>query len=103
MDHLADIKKIVPDADEAVVAQMEKTYRLVLSNRDSAQISYSDPTELATVRDNFVKKKLGVTDADADIDAVIKQVGAKISGHKNRLTVYYLLAEHYGKLNTFKA
>lgn len=80
---------------------MEKTYRLVLSKPDSSMVSFSDPKELATVRENFVKKKLGITGSDADLDEEIKKVGDQIPGRKNRLTVYYLLAEHYGKLALF--
>lgn len=101
MDNLADIKKYAPNADADVVAAMEKTYRLVLSKADSAQVSFSDKAELETVRENFVKKKLGVTESDDAIDKAIKEVGARISGRHNRLTVYYLLAEHYGKLGIF--
>lgn len=102
MDNLADIMKYSPNADADVVASMEKTYRLVLSKQDSAAVSFGDPAELATVRENFVKKKLGVTESDDAIDAAIKAVGEKIPGRRNRLTVYYLLAEKYGKLDTFR-
>ena len=40
---------------------------------------------------------------DTELDAAIKAVGAKMKGDrtKNRVTVYYLLAEHFGKLSTF--
>ena len=103
MDNLADIKKYSPNADEGVVAKMEKTYRLVLSKVDSRQVSESDPTELATVRENFVKKKLGVKATDEAIDADVAAVCKQIEGRNNRLTVYYLLAEKYGKLDVFKA
>lgn len=101
MDHLADIQKYSPKANADTVAAMEKTYRLVLSKPDSSMVSFSDPAELATVRENFVKKKLGVTGDDAALDAEIKKIGEQIPGRKNRLTVYYLLAEHYGKLALF--
>ena len=53
------------------------------------------------MRESFVKGKLGVADSDADIDAAIKAVGERVPGHKQRLTVYYLLADHYGKLGMF--
>lgn len=101
MDHLADIRKYSPTAKAEVVAAMEKTYRLVLNKPDSSMVSFSDPAELATVRENFVKKKLGITGDDAALDAEIKKSGEKIPGRKNRLTVYYLLAEHHGKLALF--
>ncbi|MCA0377836.1 MAG: DUF2853 family protein [Actinobacteria bacterium] len=101
MSALEDISKYVSSPDEAVIEAMEKTYALALSNADARQVSFSDADELKTVRENFVKKKLGVTDSDDDIDAVIRAVGERVPGHKQRLTVYYLLAEQYGKLGVF--
>lgn len=101
MSALEDISKYVSKVDENVVAAMEKTYRLALSNADARLVSFSDDSELKTVRENFVKGKLGVTESDADIDAAIAAVGEKVPGRKQRLTVYYLLAEHYGKLGVF--
>ncbi|MBS1674091.1 MAG: DUF2853 family protein [Actinobacteria bacterium] len=99
MSALEDIRKYAPEASEAVVAQMEKTYALALRDADARQVSFSDEAELKTVRDNFVKKKLGVTDSDEKIDAAIAAVGDQVPGHKQRLTVYYLLAKHYNKLD----
>ena len=101
MDHLADIKKYSSGADEAVIARMQRTYALVLQKADSRTVAFSDPAELERVRTNFVKKKLGVTESDDAIDAAIAKIGSQIQGQKHRLTVYYLLAEHYGKLSVF--
>jgi hypothetical protein len=55
------------------------------------------------VRDNFLKKKLGLTNSDAELDQAIKAIADKMKGDrtKNRVTVYYLLAEHFGKLSAF--
>ena len=99
--HLDDIKKHVSEVDETALANMEKTYRLVLSKPDSRAVSFSDEEELKTVRESFLKKKLGLTIPDAELDAAIKEVGKAIPGHKQRLTVYYLLAEKFGKLGLF--
>ncbi|KAM9862126.1 hypothetical protein ACI1US_02057 [Leucobacter sp. BZR 635] len=101
MSALEDIKKYAPNASDAVVAEMEKTYALALTNADARLVSYSDPAELARVRESFVKNKLGVTDSDASIDEAIATVGDQVPGHKQRMTVYYLLAAHYGKLGVF--
>lgn len=101
MSALEDIRKYAPNASEAVVEKMESVYRLALTNADARLVSFSDPAELGRVRDSFVKEKLGVTESDAAIDAAIAAVGDKVPGHKKRLTVYYLLAEHYGKLSVF--
>ncbi len=78
-DWAADIKKYA-DADDAVVAEILKTYRLVLGKRDSAYVAMSDATEVATVRERFLKKKLGLTEDDATLDAAIAEVGAHEGG-----------------------
>lgn len=103
MDYVADLKKYTDSVDEDIVAAMQKTYRLVLSKTDSAVVAYGDPAELETVKKNFLIKKLGLSDADG-LDDAIAAVGAKMKGvrSKNRLTVYYLLAEHLGKLDALK-
>lgn len=103
MDHEAQIKKYAPKADPEVVAALLKRYRLVLSRSDSATVAFSDPAELDRVRENFVKKKLEVADSDEEIDAAIAKVGKtmKPTRSKSRAAVYYLLADHYGKLDVF--
>ena len=65
-DWAADVKKFAPHADDAVVEKMVSTYRLVLSKADTASVAYSDPAELDRVRENFLKKKLGLTLSDAE-------------------------------------
>ncbi|QMV84231.1 DUF2853 family protein [Corynebacterium hindlerae] len=102
-DWIADVKKYAPSADDAVLEKMLKNYRLVLTDADAAYVSFSDEEELKTVRENFLKKKLGLTESDEALDAAITQVGEKMKdGTKNgRLAVYYLLAEKYGKLGVF--
>ena len=102
-DWAADVKIYRPDADEAAIAGLLDTYRLVMSNRDSAYVAFSDPTEVETVKTNFLKKKLGLTDADDVLDAALTEVAETLKGDrtKSRITVYYLLAEKYGKLGVF--
>jgi hypothetical protein len=55
----------------------------------------------ATAR--FLKKKLGLTAPDAELDAAISAVGEtmKADRTRNRVTVYYLLADRFGKLSQF--
>ncbi len=101
-DHLADVKKYAKKpVNEAALAAMEKTYRLVLSKADSRYVACSDPAEVETVRENFLKKKLGLS--SGDLDAAIKSVceTMKDDRTKSRLTFYYLLAEHFDKLGEF--
>lgn len=98
------VLEYAPTADIEVVDKMAATYRLVLSNRDAALVSAGDQAELKTVRENFLKKKLGLTDSDADLDRAIADVMAAMKNGKPnpRLAVYYLLAEKFNKLDVFK-
>lgn len=102
-DWLADVRKYVADADEAVVSAIVKYLGIALRNRDSSLVSFTDKKETDRVRENFLKKKLGLTDDDATLDAAIANVGEQMKGDRtrNRVTVYYLLARHFGLLTLF--
>jgi Protein of unknown function (DUF2853) len=103
MDHLADIKKYTASVDEKAVQGMSKTYALVMSKADTRYVASTDPNEIATVVANFCKKKLGRKESDADLAAVVKAQCEKMKADrtKSRLTVYYLIAEHFGQLAMF--
>ncbi len=97
-DYSADIAKYTASVNEAAVKAIVTYCGIALRNRDSSLVSASDPRELATVRDGFAAKKLGLTPEAAD--AGIKTVVAKMKGDtsKSRVTFYYLLAEATGTL-----
>lgn len=102
-DWAADVKIYRPNADEAAIEGLLKTYRLVMSSQDSAYVAFSDKDEVATVKTNFLQKKLGLTESDAVLDAALDEVkeAMKADRTKSRITVYYLLAEKFGKLGLF--
>lgn len=102
-DWAADVKKFVPDADDAVIAAIVRYCGIALHNRDSSLVSFTDPVETGRVRDNFLKKKLGLTQADEVLDQAIAAVGERMKGvnFKNRVTVYYLLLDHFGLHHLF--
>jgi hypothetical protein len=103
-DWAADVKKYAPDADDAAIKGIVRHCGIALQKRDSALVAFSDKAETDRVRDGFMKKKLALTDSDADLDASLAEVGQVLKGDhtKNRVTVYYLLAEKYGKLDLFR-
>ena len=73
-------------------------------NADAATIAGSDQSELDTVKNNFLIKKLGLNDGpdlDKAIDAVLEQYG-KANRNKYRAVVYYLLAKHFKKESVYK-
>lgn len=102
-DWLADVRKHAPNADESVVAAIVKYCGIALQNKDSSLVSFSDPAETGRIRENYLRKKLSLTHDDATLDAGIAAVGDRMQGDptKNRVTAYYLLADHFGLLNVF--
>ncbi|MFB2550798.1 DUF2853 family protein [Ensifer soli] len=99
-DYFADVKTYDAAADEAVVKKIVRHLGIALRNRDSSLVSASDQTELDRVKEKWCGKKLGVTgpEADAAVAAVAKQMAGDRS--KSRVTFYYLVAKHLGKLET---
>ena len=67
--------------------------------RDAASVSTSDPSELLTVKQNFLMKKLGLEDG-AYLDDAIAVVANKM-GRTNRVKYraifYYLLVKELGQ------
>ena len=102
-DWSADVKKYGPNADDGVIAGIVRHCGIALQKVDSSLVSFSDKTETDRVRESFLKKKLGLTDSDSDSDDAIAGVGQRMKADrtKNRVTVYYLLAEYFGKLVLF--
>jgi outer membrane protein OmpA-like peptidoglycan-associated protein len=102
-DWLADVRKYAADADEAVVGAIVRYCGIALQSRDSSLVAMSDKKERETVRENYLKKKLGLVHSDAELDEAVVAVGERMKEDrtKNRVTVYYLLAEHFGLLSLF--
>jgi len=98
-----DVKKHVANADDKAIAGIVRYCGIALQKRDASLVSFTDKEEVARVRTNFLKKKLGLAGSDAELDQAIMAVGDKMKADhtKNRVTVYYLLAEHFGKLSAF--
>ena len=68
-------------------------------NDDASTVAGSDKSELETVKENFLMKKLGLPDGDnlmAAIDSVIETYG-RSERNKYRAVVYYMLTKHFGK------
>lgn len=97
-DYAADIAKYTASVDAAAVDAIVKYCGIALRNADSAVVALTDAQEIATVRDGFAAKKLGLDGAAAE--AGLKAVATKMKGEnrRSRVTVYYLLAEATGTL-----
>ena len=72
-------------------------------NADSSTVSGSDDKEIQTVKDNFLIKKLGLSESDGldnAINSVLETYG-KTNRKKYRAVVYYALVKHFGKENIY--
>lgn len=72
-------------------------------NADAATVAGSQQAELDTVKNNFLIKKLGLTDGpelDAAVDAVMEQYG-RSNRNKFRAVIYYLLTVHFKKESVY--
>lgn len=72
-------------------------------NADASTVSGSDKAELDTVKNNFLIKKLGLTDSpalDKGIDEVMEQYG-RSNKSKYRAVVYYLLTLKFKKESVY--
>ena len=97
-DYLANVKKYVPDADEAIVDKLVKHLGIALRSKDSSTVAASDQTELDRVRDGFCTKKLELSSDDAE--KAIKAICETMKGNnsKCRVAFYYLVAKESGTL-----
>lgn len=102
--YLADIRKYDPEPDVAAVDGIVKHLGIALRSRDSSLVSQSDPAERARVRDGFMKKKLALSEPDDQLDKALNDVLEQMKGDraKSRVTVCYLLAKRYAKLDSLR-
>lgn len=103
-DWAINVRKYAPQADPEVIAGIIRHCGIALHSRDASLVSFGDTAETDRVRESFLKKKLGVMESDEQLDTSIAAVGAKMKDEhfRHRVTVYYLLADHYGKLDAFR-
>jgi hypothetical protein len=68
-------------------------------DNDAQTVAGSQKTELETVKNNFLIKKLGLKDSPdlmTAIESVIETYG-KSERNKYRAVIYYMLTKHFGK------
>jgi len=66
---------------------------------DASTVASSQPSELETVKDNFLIKKLGLEDGQHLMDAIttVIETYGKSERNKYRAVVYYMLTKHFAK------
>jgi hypothetical protein len=66
---------------------------------DGSTVAGTDPSELETIKSNFLKKKLGLTEGPQLMDAInaVVETYGRSERNKYRAVVYYMLVKHFGK------
>ena len=96
-NHLKERFGVEPDTD--LLDKVVHGLGPAIYNRDASTVSSSSESELETVKQNYLIKKLGLEDAPSLMDAIIKvmrQYGAS-ERTKYRAVVYYMLVIQFNK------
>lgn len=100
--YIEGVIKYDAEANPVYIKKIVDHLGVALSSRDGKFVACSDPSERETVAKSWLLKKLGL---EADMDALNAKVSAvceemKADRMKPRVTFYYLLAKHEGKLGS---
>lgn len=72
-------------------------------NADAQTVAASETSELNTIKENFLMKKLGLPDSDELMGGIQKALTTygRSERNKYRAVVYYLLTKHFGKESVY--
>ncbi|MFD1605026.1 DUF2853 family protein [Flavobacterium artemisiae] len=101
-EDLKDKCNVTPDMD--LLTKVTIGCGPSIYNADASTVASTQQSELETVKNNFLIKKLGLKDGpelDKAIETVIEKYG-KSNKHKYRAVVYYLLTVHFKKESLYK-
>jgi hypothetical protein len=96
-DDLKNKCKMIPDM--ALLTKVTIGCGPSIYDADAATVAASQPSELETVKTNFLVKKLGLKDGPELMEAIhaVIEVYGKSERNKYRAVVYYMLTKHFGK------
>ncbi|UWX56133.1 DUF2853 family protein [Maribacter litopenaei] len=102
--YAADIKdKFGETADMDLLTKVTVGLGPSIYNLDASKVSGGDEKELETVKNNYLIKKLGLSDEPQLMEA-IKSVMDKYGSanrNKHRAVVYYMLCKHFNKASVY--
>lgn len=101
---IEETKKLNLSITDDLITKVAVGLGPVLYNKDTATVACGQTTELETVKNNFLKKKLGLTNDDAELDAAIQEVCEQLgtsNRNKYRVLFYALLAMKFEKTDVY--
>ena len=102
--YAADIKdKFGETADMDLLTKVTVGLGPSIYNLDASKVSGGDEKELETVKNNYLIKKLGLSDGPQLMDAIKSVLDKYGSSNKNkhRAVVYYMLCKHFNKASVY--
>lgn len=97
-----NIKSYAKHYNQAAAEKIVGHLGIALRNKDSSVVACSDDGELDRIRDKWCRTRLGLAHNQKELDTGIAAICERMKaegGQKSRVTFYYLLAEHFGKLD----
>lgn len=101
---VSSLQEMKVDFDKDLLTKVAKGLGPSIYNADAAFVSTSDKSEVDRLKQNFLVKKLGLSESD-DLDGAIEKVTetmGKSNPRKHRAIFYYLLVKHFGKENVYQ-
>ena len=94
--HVDHVKKYVKRPDMELLEALYRRLASSMARKDARTVSFKDSKEVGRLRRNFVMGRLGVKSREKADEAIMAVAGKmKGGGSNSRLTVYYLLTEHF--------
>ncbi len=98
--YIEEAKKLNLNLSDEYIANISKSLGPAIYRADTEIVACGDKSELDRIRNNYLKKKLGLTDENPVLDEMIQRVCVKLgtsNRKKYRALFYGLLAIEAGK------
>ena len=97
---IEEAKKLNLTISDDLISKVAIGLGPVLYNKGTSIVACGQPSELETVKNNFLKKKLELTNDDTELDSAIKEVCEQMGSSnrtKYRVLFYALLTMKFNK------
>ena len=101
---IAEAKKLGLSISDDLITKVVIGLGPSVYKKDSESVACGQQKELDTVKNNFLKKKLGLTLDDSELDSAIKEVCEQLgtsNRNKKRVHFYALLAMKFDKVSVY--
>ncbi|CAA6815448.1 MAG: Unknown protein [uncultured Sulfurovum sp.] len=101
---IAEAKKLNLPISDDLITKVAIGLGSVLYNKDTATVACGQTTELEIVKNNYLKKKLALSNSDSELDAAIKEICEQLGSanrNKYRVHFYALLAMKFNKTDIY--